>query len=142
MELTLTMMEKNLDKVGAINFEWAGAGNSQPLLDADLDGPPDYRAQLVMGWIKRVMDAVNPYEARIKEFDSDVPSTVVSMLAQLGQRYEGAVALNPDKNVIENVGLIELYRTILERAKSLTIDLSRPISVPPLPTRFNWLQAG
>ena len=54
------------------------------------------------------------------------------MLAQLGQRYEGPVALNPDKNVIENVGLIELYRTILERAKSLTIDLSRPISSPAI----------
>lgn len=113
-----------------INFDWAGAGNSQPFVDADLDGYMDYRAQLVMGWLKRVMDAINPYEARISDFSGDSPSTVVSMLSQFGPRYEGPVALNPDKNVIENVGLIELYRTLLERAKGLSIDLSRPISTP------------
>ena len=117
-------------KAEPINFDWAGAGNSQPFVDADLDGYMDYRPQLVMGWLKRVMDRVNPYEARINDFTGDSPSTVVSMLAQFGPRFEGPVALNPDKNVIENVGLIELYRTLFERAKDLSIDLSRPISTP------------
>ena len=117
-------------KAEPINFDWAGAGNSQPFVDADLDGYMDYRPQLVMGWLKRVMDRVNPYEARISDFTGDSPSTVVSMLAQFGPRFEGPVALNPDKNVIENVGLIELYRTLFERAKDLSIDLSRPISTP------------
>jgi hypothetical protein len=114
----------------AVNFTWAGAGNSQPFVDADLDGLPDYRAQLAMGWIKRVLDAVNPYEARIRSFEGDAPSTKSSMLAQFGARFEGPVALNPDKNVIENVGLIELYQTILKRGRDLTIDLSRPVSTP------------
>ena len=67
-----------------------------------------------MGWLKRVIDRVNPYEARISDFTGDSPSTIVSMLAQFGPRFEGPVALNPDKNVIENVGLIELYRTLLK----------------------------
>ena len=112
-----------------INFEWAGAGNSTP---QDLDGDtfPDYQAQLAQGWVKRVLDAVNPYEARIRDFNGDSPATYASMIRQFGQRFEGPVALNPDKNVIENVGLIELYSTVLKRARDLSIDLSTPISTP------------
>jgi len=120
------------DGTNGVNFTWAGAGNSQPLIDADLDGIKDYRAQLAQGWIKRVLDAVNPYEARIRDFEGDSPATISSMIAQFGQRYEGAVALNPDKNVIENVGLIELYETVLNRGRSLSIDLSRPVSTPAI----------
>lgn len=112
-----------------IPFEWAGAGNSTPE-DLDVDGFPDYQAQLAQGWVKRVLDAVNPYEARIRDFNGDAPATYSSMIRQFGQRYEGPVALNPDKNVIENVGLIELYSTILDRARSLSIDLSTPVSTP------------
>ncbi|MGB1130506.1 MAG: hypothetical protein ACPG4K_10680, partial [Haloferula sp.] len=120
------------DGTNGVNFTWAGAGNSQPLIDADLDGLKDYRAQLAQGWIKRVLDAVNPYEARIRDFEGDNPATISSMIAQFGQRYEGPVALNPDKNVIENVGLIELYETVLNRGRSLSIDLSRPVSTPAI----------
>jgi hypothetical protein len=115
-----------------VNYTWAGAGNSQPFVDADLDGIPDFRAQLAQGWIKRVLDAVNPYEARIRDFEGDSPSTLASMVAQFGSRYEGAVALNPDKNVIENVGLIELYQTVLNRGLSLSVNLSRPVSTPAI----------
>ncbi|MDA3923256.1 MAG: hypothetical protein PF904_00980 [Kiritimatiellae bacterium] len=115
-----------------VNFTWAGAGNSDPFNDFDLDGLMDFQPQLAMGWIKRVLDAVNPYEARIRDFEGDSPSTVSSMLQQLGPRYEGAVALNPDKDVIENVGLIALYQTILNRGKALSIDLSRPVSTPAI----------
>lgn len=115
-----------------VNFEWAGAGNNDPFNDFDLDGYPDYRAQLSMGWIKRVLDAVNPYEARIRDFEGESPSTVSSMLQQLGPRFEGPVALNPAKDVIENVGLIELYGTVLDRSASLSIDLSSPVSTPAI----------
>lgn len=100
--------------------EWAGAANSP-----DIEG--HYRPQLVQGWVKRVLDAVNPYEARIQDFENtSAPATYASMIQQFGGRYEGPVALNPDKDVIENVGLIELYQTILERAADLTINLSQP----------------
>lgn len=114
----------------SVNYTWAGAGNSDPFNDFDGDGLPDYKAQLAMGWLKRVLDAVNPYEARIRNFEGDNPSTVSSMISEFGARFEGPVALNPDKNVIENVGLIELYETLLKRAKDLSIDLSRPVSTP------------
>ncbi|WP_269526450.1 hypothetical protein [Coraliomargarita parva] len=117
------------DATPEIPYEWAGAGNSTPN-DLDGDGLPDYQAQLAQGWVKRVLDAVNPYEARIRDFTGDAPATYASMIRQFGQRYEGPVALNPDKNVIENVGLIELYGTILNRARSLSIDLSTPVSTP------------
>jgi hypothetical protein len=120
------------DNSPEVNYEWAGAGNSDPFHDYDLDGYMDYRAQLSMGWIKRVLDAVNPYEARITDFTGDAPITSSSMLQQLGPRYEGAVALNPDKNVVENVGLIELYQTVLNRASDLSINLSTPVSTPAI----------
>jgi len=120
-----------LDGTDEVNFTWAGAGNSDPLGVYNF-GIPDYKAQLVMGWIKRVLDAVNPYEARIRDFEGESPSTVVSMLAQFGARFEGPVALNPAKDVIENVGLIELYETILKRGRDLSIDLSRPVSTPAI----------
>ncbi len=117
------------DDLDRIKFQWAGAGNSSPF-DLTGDGIPEYQAQLAQGWVKRVLDAVNPYEARIRDFNGDSPATYASMIRQFGQRYEGPVALNPDKNVIENVGLIELYSTVLERARSLSIDLSTPVSTP------------
>ncbi|MCL1919542.1 MAG: hypothetical protein FWG50_00465 [Kiritimatiellaeota bacterium] len=123
---------KQPDNSPKVNYEWAGAGNSDPFHDYNLDGYPDYKAQLSMGWIKRVLDAVNPYEARIRDFTGDAPATGSSMLQQLGPRYEGAVALNPDKNVIENVGLIELYQTVLNRASDLSINLSTPVSTPAI----------
>ncbi|HEU0009818.1 MAG TPA: hypothetical protein VFT34_08390, partial [Verrucomicrobiae bacterium] len=113
----------------SIPFQWAGAGNSTPN-DVDGDGFPDYQPQLAEGWVKRVLRAVNPYEARIRDFTGDNPATYSSILRQLGQRFEGPVALNPAQNVIENVGLIELYETIFQRAKNLSIDLSTPISTP------------
>lgn len=113
------------DGSSEVPFEWAGAGNNDP-------ANGDYRAQLAQGWIKRVLDAVNPYEARIRDFEGDNPSTISSIITQLGQPYVGPVALNPDKNVIENVGLIQLYETILKRGRDLSIDLSRPVSTPAI----------
>ncbi|MEI7729603.1 MAG: PA14 domain-containing protein [Verrucomicrobiota bacterium] len=112
-------------------YQWAGAGNSSPN-DLNGDGLPDYQPQLAQGWVKRVLDAVNPYEARITSFDGDAPATYSSMIQQFGARFEGPVALNPDKNVIENVGLIELYETVFDRAKSLSVDLSTPVSTPAI----------
>ncbi len=114
-----------------IPYDWAGAGNSTPQ-DLDEDGQPDYQPQLAEGWIKRVLDRINPYEARINDFSGDNPATYSSIIEELGPRYEGPVALNPDKNVIENVGLIDLYETILKRGEDLSIDLSTPISTPAI----------
>ncbi|TDU70687.1 hypothetical protein EI77_02735 [Prosthecobacter fusiformis] len=103
-------------------FQWAGAANS-PQLQAD--GSKRYIPQLVMGWVKRILDRINPYEARYTDFFSnESPATYSSQIQIAGAPYVGNVALNPDKNVIENTGLIELYMTVLNRAKSLSIDNS------------------
>ncbi|WP_016955192.1 PA14 domain-containing protein [Catenovulum agarivorans] len=102
--------------------DWAGAANNNPAKNV-------YKAQLSEGWVKRVIDRVNLFEARISDFySSDSPATYSSMLQQAGQRYNGAVALNADQDVIENVGLIQLYQTVLDRARALSIDASQPTS--------------
>jgi hypothetical protein len=103
-------------------FQWAGAANS-PQLQAD--GSKRYIPQLVMGWVKRILDRINPYEARYTDFFSnESPATYSSQIQIAGAPYVGNVALNSDKNVIENTGLIELYMTVLNRARSLSIDNS------------------
>ena len=103
-------------------FQWAGAANS-PQLQAD--GSKRYVPQLVMGWVKRVLDRINPYEERYNDFFSnESPAVYSSQLQIAGAPFAGKVALNPDKNVIENVGLIELYETVLQRARELSIDNS------------------
>lgn len=107
--------------------QWAGAANSRPPNATSPSAATDaaYVAQLVAGWVKRVTDAVNVFDARISDFrNNDAPATYTSMIQQAGQRYEGPVAFNPTKDVIENYGMIELYQTVLERAKDLSIDLA------------------
>ncbi|MCP5518279.1 MAG: hypothetical protein H7A45_13575 [Verrucomicrobiales bacterium] len=107
-----------------VPYQWAGASNS-PQLQAD--GSREYIPQLVMGWVKRVLDRVNPYEARFSDFaNNDSPSVISSMLQQAGAPYIGNVALNSDKDVIEGVGLIQLYETVLNRARALTLDVDNP----------------
>lgn len=103
---------------------WAGSGGNNPCSTP----APVYKSQLVKGWVKRVTDRVNVYDARVDEFSGDAPATYVSMIEQVGMPYVGNVALNDDKNVIENVGLAELYQTILNRAKNLSIDAAQPSS--------------
>ena len=105
---------------------WAGAANSRPpvLTSPSVATDAAYVAQLAEGWIKRVTNAVNPFDARIKDFrTTDAPSTNVSMLQQAGGRWEGNVAFNPGKDAIENYGLIELYQTVLNCGADLSINL-------------------
>ena len=108
--------------VGKAPFQWAGAANSP---QAQADGSKRYIPQLVPGWVKRVLDRINPYEARYNDFFSnESPATYSSQIQIAGAPFAGKVALNSDKNVIENTGLIELYETVLARARELSIDNS------------------
>ena len=120
--LTCPIVDKELPGCWSTWSTWAGAANNNPAKDV-------YKAQLSEGWIKRVIDRVNLFEARISDFhNNDAPATYNSMIQQAGQGYNGAVALNSDKDVIENVGLIQLYETVLERGKMLSVDHSTPTS--------------
>ncbi|MBP9143728.1 MAG: hypothetical protein KBI44_04515 [Thermoanaerobaculia bacterium] len=91
----------------------------------------DPRAQLAEGWIKRVVRALNPFEARVQDFHAAETNTYSSMLYQLGERYEGDIAFNPDAGNLNSIGLIEAYTTVLNRGKNLSIDGTPPIDYAP-----------
>jgi len=74
---------------------------------------------LVEGWIKRVLAKITPFNQRMTDLSGSVINTDVSMLTQAGTRWEGDVALNLDN--INDVGLIAIYETILNRGKSFTV---------------------
>ena len=76
--------------------------------------------QLAEGWIKRVMAGITPFNQRSKNLFDNRLDTGASMLSQAGPRWEGDVALNMDN--IDDFGLIEIYETVLNRGKMLSID--------------------
>ena len=57
-------------------FQWAGAANS-PQIQAN--GEKLYIPQLIMGWVKRVLDRINPYEARYTDFFSSESPALYSL---------------------------------------------------------------
>ena len=75
---------------------------------------------LVEGWIKRVLAKITPFNQRMSDLYSNSINTDVSMLTQAGTRWEGDIALNMEN--INDVGLIEIYETVLNRGKSFTIN--------------------
>ena len=91
---------------------------------------PWTEVQLAEGWVKRVMRALNPFDQRIENFHVDPTATYVDMIHQAGKRYLDIVALNCDAENINNVGLIELYETVMRRAKQFTIDHPTPTATP------------
>ncbi|MBL9136266.1 MAG: hypothetical protein JNK85_10375 [Verrucomicrobiales bacterium] len=76
--------------------------------------------QLAEGWIKRVLKGVNPFNQRITDLFNNSVNTEVSLVAQAGARWEGDVPLNLE--ALNNAGLIEIYETVLQRGKSLSIS--------------------
>jgi hypothetical protein len=76
--------------------------------------------QFTEGWVKRVLAAINPFEQRVKDLSNNAINTDVSVITQAGTRWEGDLALNMDN--INDAGLIAIYETVLNRAKSMSID--------------------
>jgi hypothetical protein len=74
---------------------------------------------LVEGWIKRVLAKITPFNQRMSDLYNNEINTDVSMLTQAGKRWEGDIALNLDN--INEVGLIEIYETVLNRGKKFTV---------------------
>lgn len=77
-------------------------------------------AMLVEGWIKRVLARITPFNQRMSDLYSNSINTDVSLLTQAGTRWEGDIALNMEN--INDVGLIEIYETVLNRGKGFTIN--------------------
>jgi hypothetical protein len=101
---------------------WAGQPGSTPI---------NQRAQLAIGWVKRVLSRLNPFEARVQNFAQAATNNYASMLIQLGERYEGPVALNNDPNNLNSLGLIEAYTTVMRRALQLSVDATPPVDYGP-----------
>jgi hypothetical protein len=76
--------------------------------------------KLVEGWIKRVLAGINPFNQRVTDLYNNAINTDVSILTQAGKRWEGDIALTLGN--IDNFGLIEIYETVLNRGKTLSID--------------------
>ncbi|QKK02869.1 MAG: hypothetical protein HND55_09570 [Pseudomonadota bacterium] len=102
---------------------WAGGPGATPL---------DQRAQLGLGWVKRVIDRLNPFEARVQDFHSSPTNTYASMLTQLGERYEGDIPLTSNPEVLNSIGLIEAYTTVMRRAMDLSINAVPPVDFGPV----------
>ena len=71
--------------------------------------------------MQRVLNALTPFEQRLRDVYSNPAETQASMLALAGPPYAGDVALNMES--VSSVGLIQLYQTILNRARRLSLDL-------------------
>ena len=101
---------------------WAGSPGGTPL---------EPLAQLAEGWVKRVLDRLNPFEARVQNFAQAATNNFASMLIQLGERFEGPIALNNDPDNLNNIGLIEAYTTVMRRALQLSVDGTPPVNFGP-----------
>ena len=77
-------------------------------------------AMPVEGWIKRVLAKITPFNQRMMDLYGNSINTDVSLLTQAGTRWEGDIALNMEN--INDVGLIEIYETVLNRGKGFTIN--------------------
>ena len=96
--------------------------------------------QLAEGWIKRVVGRINPFtqraeggglqgaEERFGAFNKEV-NTIVSMISQAGQRFEGSIPFNAE--AVDSFGLIEIYETVLRRGINLSISGNPPIDYGP-----------
>jgi len=101
---------------------WAGQPGATPINE---------RAQLAEGWVKRVLKRLNPFEARVQNFAQAETNNYASMLIQLGERYEGDIAMNNDPDNLNSIGLIEAYTTVMRRAMSLSVDSTPPVNYDP-----------
>jgi hypothetical protein len=76
---------------------------------------------LAEGWVQRVLNNVTPFAQRMRDLAENEAETPVSMIVQAGKPYEGDVALSQDN--LTEVGLIQLYETLLSKAESMSLSL-------------------
>ncbi|MBO7131349.1 MAG: hypothetical protein J6V65_04315, partial [Fibrobacterales bacterium] len=76
---------------------------------------------LAEGWIQRCVNNVTPFTQRMQDLYSNPAETTITMIRQAGAPWAGDVALNQDN--LANVGLIQLYQTLLNKAESMSLTL-------------------
>ena len=72
-------------------------------------------------WVKRAMNAINPYNQRVVNYQQQPPDYTINMIALAGEPYLGDVALISAH--INDFGLIEIYWTIFNRALNMIAAL-------------------
>lgn len=102
-------VDANTETVGSETYKWSAW--SQPTL--------------AEGWLQRVMNSVTPFTQRMRDLYANEAETTVSMIQQAGGPYQGDVALNQDN--LTQVGLIQLYQTLLNKAESLSIAMGADV---------------
>ncbi len=100
---------------------WAGDPSYDPAAPSS-DPAVLAKGMLATGWIKRVIAGLNPFDQRVSDFREAEVNTLTSMIAQAGEPYAGPIPFNPDPDVVNGVGIIEAYQTVLERGKDLSIN--------------------
>ena len=123
------LAESNSDGTGKNIFVLGEKPGVDTLMDMyismryKLKGSADWsnwsKPQLAEGWIKRVLAGINPFNQRVKDLFNNQANLDYSMLTQAGGRWEGDVALSLSS--INDFGLIEIYETVLNKAKNLSI---------------------
>ena len=76
--------------------------------------------QLAEGWIKRVLQGINPFDQTTTDLFDNPVNTSGSIIEEAGHRWEGDVALNAQS--LTNLGLIEIYETVLHKGEALSIN--------------------
>jgi len=94
--------------VAKVNGQWPETGWSL------------WTSELAEGWIKRVLAGINPFNQRVTDLFNNQVNTDANILTSAGKRWEGDIALNLAK--INDYGLIEIYETVLNRGRGLSID--------------------
>lgn len=84
---------------------------------------------LVPGWIARVLAAINPFNQETTDFYNNAVNTSASIISAAGARWTGDVPLNQAS--LTNSGLIQIYQTLLDVGKSLSIEAAPPINNGP-----------
>ncbi len=79
----------------------------------------EWRSALAPGWVKRVMNGVNPFLQMLPDMTANPVDTKVTMISQAGGPYEGDVALN--MNAVSQAGLIPVYETVFNRAMRFSL---------------------
>lgn len=80
----------------------------------------------VPGWIKRVTQSLNPVSGGAQNLLQNPAATTASIIALAGSRWVGNVPLNAAS--LTNSGMIQLYETVLNTGKELSINAAPPIN--------------
>ena len=88
-----------------------------PALTVGTGWSPWAPEQLAEGWLQRVLNEVTPFAQRVEDFYQQKADSWLSMLEEIGAPWQGDVALNNDN--LEQVGLLELYQTLFNRAEAV-----------------------